>query len=1436
MSLPRLALLAFAALLPTAVAHAQIGYRAASQASAAAGQAAPAFQAAGAQVSGTGSVTPAWPAHAVGDIALLSCESAGGQPVTLTTPNGFAAVPNSPQFSGAATAGTRISVFWARATSTTMPSPVVADPGDHVYCRILTYRGAIATGNPWDVTGGGVALMDTVSVTGVTTTVANTRVVQAVSRDNDSAAAAFSAQANPTLAGLTERSDTGATSGNGGGIGVWDGVKATAGATGNTSANVTPSFNAFLTVALRPAGAAAPNFQAAGGAASGTGTVAPAWPVHAVNDVALLFCESAGGQAVTLGTPNGFAAVPNSPQFTGAGAAGTRISVFWARATSTTMAAPVTNDPGDHIHCRILTYRGVIAAGNPWDVTAGGVKNAIAVTGVTTTVPNTRVVQIVARDNDSAAAAFSAQANANLTGITERSDAGTTSGNGGGIGIWDGVMASSGATGDTTVTVSTLTHAFLTIALRPPDSVLTIAVPAGTVASDVMVASVTYRHCSGVSGGACTTTIAPPAGWTPVNTVTDQTTGGGPGGFGNRLFVYQRVATAAEPANYTWTFGGQLTHAGALGAILSFSGVDTSNPIVAEAGAQTASGNTHTAPQVDTGSIANTMLVSTHTINSSTTWTFPGGMTERVDIATPAPNNVNGLAMEVNSEPRAAAGPTGPRTATITAPAAANDTGVTHMLALRPGGINHFAISHAGSGVACLDQAITVTAHDFSHNPVSAGALLVNLSTSNGRGTWTGILAGGGTLNDAVPGDGAATYQFAVGSNSVQLAFRYANLAATSETFSFNVSGGGFSEASGTASATDDPSFTMAQAGFRFVNVTDGNTTIPLQLSGKPSDTGFNAKTLRIQAIRTDTATGSCAALFASQTRSVDLGAECGNPATCAGRQVSVNGSNIATSNDNAGAGAAAYTSVSLAFNAASEADTVIAYPDAGEISLHARYDLDPGVAGFEAIGGSNPFIVRPFGLAFPGVNHSNTAAGTLIAPAGDNFSMTVQAYQWAAGEDADNDSVPDAGVNITDNGTVPNFAATASVTPAANLPGIALGAVSRGAGCAGAATIALSGGAATAADWCYSEAGNLLLNASVTDYLAAGVNVTGASSLDGDPGGGYVGRFKPKYFAVTGAPSLANRTDMACAPASTFTYMNEELTLGFTLQARTTQGVLTQNYTGAYAKLDLSTAASLSIGARSGATNLTGRVDTSLVPAGSFANGVANLTVRTGIRRASPDNPDGPYAGTQFGIAPNDGDPDAAGGVQMGTLDLDVDGNAVSDHFAVGPATELRFGRLWLLNAYGNGASVLPVPIEAQYWNGSAFAANAADSCTALARSAIALAFGAPLAPCNTAVNAASVPFASGVGTLVLAAPGAGAQGSVLLTPNLGTAGGSYCDPASYVAAGSAPLSYLLGRWNDADNPDGDGATAYDDKPGGRAIFGRYAQPRNFIFYRENY
>jgi hypothetical protein len=206
---------------------------------------------------------------------------------------------------------------------------------------------------------------------------------------------------------------------------------------------------------------------------TGTGNQAVAWPAHQAGDIGLLFIESTGGQAATLAVAQGFTAVTNSPQNTGAGTAGTRISVFWARATSASMASPeVSIATGDHGHAVILVYRNVISVGNPWGTnpvggTKGTASTSVTVTGLTTSINYALVVQAVSRDNDSAAAAFSAQTNGNLSAIAERYDGGTISGNGGGLGIWEGLNATDDAIGNTTATVTSSVNAFITIELVP---------------------------------------------------------------------------------------------------------------------------------------------------------------------------------------------------------------------------------------------------------------------------------------------------------------------------------------------------------------------------------------------------------------------------------------------------------------------------------------------------------------------------------------------------------------------------------------------------------------------------------------------------------------------------------------------------------------------------------------------------------------------------------------------------------------------------------------------------------------------------------------------------------------------------------------------------------------------------------------------------------
>ena len=233
----------------------------------------------------------------------------------------------------------------------------------------------------------------------------------------------------------------------------------------------------FLILFFTNALAVAPNFQASGTAVDGTGNVTVSWPTHQANDVALLFVESTGDS--TVAAPSGFTEILNSPQIVSTPSFFTtnnytQLSVFWARATSTSMPAVTIVDSGNHNFAQILTYRNVATTGNPWDVTAGNTKStrstSVSVPAVTTTTNDILVVQAVSRDTDSDSAAFSNQTNALLTTISERTDTGTTSGDGGGFTVWDGGKATAGASGTTTATVSISRNAMLTIALKPINS------------------------------------------------------------------------------------------------------------------------------------------------------------------------------------------------------------------------------------------------------------------------------------------------------------------------------------------------------------------------------------------------------------------------------------------------------------------------------------------------------------------------------------------------------------------------------------------------------------------------------------------------------------------------------------------------------------------------------------------------------------------------------------------------------------------------------------------------------------------------------------------------------------------------------------------------------------------------------------------------------
>lgn len=203
--------------------------------------------------SGTAALTVGAVASVVADdLILLFVESANEN---IATPTGYTQVTNSPVSTGtAATAGgVRLAVFysWATGADTTTS---VADSGNHTTAIKIAYRGVDLT-TPFDatpVTGIKTPASTSTSFPGITTTTANAKIVHASGLDLDAASTATTGAAtNANLTSITELHDQTISGGVGGGLVIIDGTKATAGATGNTTATVTSTIQVYLTMALR---------------------------------------------------------------------------------------------------------------------------------------------------------------------------------------------------------------------------------------------------------------------------------------------------------------------------------------------------------------------------------------------------------------------------------------------------------------------------------------------------------------------------------------------------------------------------------------------------------------------------------------------------------------------------------------------------------------------------------------------------------------------------------------------------------------------------------------------------------------------------------------------------------------------------------------------------------------------------------------------------------------------------------------------------------------------------------------------------------------------------------------------------------------------------------------------------------------------------------
>ena len=687
---------------------------------------------------------------------------------------------------------------------------------------------------------------------------------------------------------------------------------------------------------------------------------------------------------------------------------------------------------------------------------------------------------------------------------------------------------------------------------------------------------------------------------------------------------------------------------------------------------------------------------------------------------------------------------------------------------------DHYELVLPSSSLACLATTVTVNACADSSSPCTrlatgvSGATLT-LSTSAGALAATSL-----SFNAAGVASTTISHSGASNGDSVRVTLAGASLVATN---SAQCCPDGVS-----CALRNYCDSVFSTAGFIISGSADGSAaTLPTQTAGTASGTYY------LRAVRIGTTTKACEAAITGAT-TVNWAAQCNNPSTCsAGNLMTLTGSSASAIASNPSSGVSATAAVNMTFDVNGNAPFSFNYADVGQIRLWPSKT----VSGAPLSGSSNLFVVRPSSLLLSNIrqtaapNLANpaaaSAAGAKFVKAGEAFSATVTAVTsgGAATPNFGRETAPE-GVLLT----------AALVQPAGGVAGILANASLAGG--------SFSSGVATASTLSYSEVGIITLTPSVASgsYLGVG-NVSGSAS-------GNIGRFIPDRLALTPGTPVG-----ACSAA--FSYFGQDgFTTPFMLTAQNTAGATTQNYTGLFAKLGLTAWSNYVFSAAAGLP--AGAVLTSgaLAPSGSWINGVAAVSAVHQVSRPTA-------------LA-------AETAVQVRAAPLDSDGVTVAST-AVGAATPLRWGRLRLSNAFGSARSALQMPVLAEYWSGSAWVLNSADSCTTLAASSVTMSNPRDAAGNASAAtsSAGAITLAGGNGLLSLAAPSPlGSSLSLDIALNLGSTSADQSCLALHPASTGGARPWLRGQ-------NGSCAASYDRDPAARASFGVFsAESRKTVHARE--
>ena len=202
-------------------------------------------------------------------------------------------------------------------------------------------------------------------------------------------------------------------------------------------------------------------------------------------------------------------------------------------------------------------------------------------------------------------------------------------------------------------------------------------------------------------------------------------------------------------------------------------------------------------------------------------------------------------------------------------------------------------------------------------------------------------------------------------------------------------------------------------------------------------------------------------------------------------------------------------------------------------------------------------------------------------------------------------------------------------------------------------------------------------------------------------------GRFIPDHFTVVA--DVSNE-----CPSGGFTYMGQlfsPFTDSSLVEARNSSDSVTKNYQPPYAP------GTIALGAENADNGINLATRISSFP-GTWNSGLYSLTDTTGTfslpLTTTADSTWGSFDSLDIGLTVVDSDVTTLPIVNSADMNPTIAGGSTFTYkkFTGSPLT-MRYGSIALQNASGSELLDLAMPMTAQYWNGTAWVTNTADSCT---------------------------------------------------------------------------------------------------------------------------